>query len=123
MNQAMGAATTKALAIQKARERRRAAGEDDAHGGPCEEGHDPAVVTGEDRGDDTAAMRVWRRLVFAESWSMPVRHRLARACPDHFAEEERLGHGRGLEVKQIGIGGVEGEVSAAGRWEPGAARR
>jgi hypothetical protein len=35
--------------------------------------------------------------------------------PDHFAEEEGLGHGGGLEVEQIGIEGKEGERDDGGR--------
>ena len=35
--------------------------------------------------------------------------------PDDLAEEERLGHGRGLQVKQIGIEGEEDERERGGR--------
>ena len=39
--------------------------------------------------------------------------------PDHLAQEQRLGHGRGLQVEQVGIGGEEGErEGGGGGWKP-----
>ena len=39
--------------------------------------------------------------------------------PDDFAKKQRLGHGRRLEVEQVGIGGEEGEGERrSGGWEP-----
>ena len=97
--------------------RARASSEADA--GPGEEGDDPAVVAGEDGGDErggdeelwqaVAGLRLGSAVEGGAPFDQPDRD------PDHFAEEERLGHGRGLEVEQIGIEGEEGERERGGR--------
>ena len=97
-----------------------AAEEKQADAGPGEEGHDPAVVAGEDGGDED------ERDFYISLGGESGRWRGCRVSgvgcggeaiaefdheegePDHLAEEEGLGHGGGLEVEQVGIEGKEG---------------
>ena len=98
--------------------------EADGHGEPDEEGEYPAVVARIDcrsqHGDDgpeqvlrAAFVGIERRVPFDDE----------EDGPDELAEEERLGHRRGLHVKQIGVGGEECKREAGGSWREPFARQ
>ena len=98
---------------RRSRERRRAAAQQrDADRRPGEQSHDPAVVAREDRGNQhqrdaaTAGGRLALRGIGVEAGA-PL-HQPDRN-PDHLAEKQRLGHGRGLQIEQIGIQREEGQ--------------
>ena len=76
-------------------------------------GHDPAVIAGEDGGDEDESDEAQRAAglcgicVKAET---PLDQ--PDGEPDHFADKERLGHGGGLEIEEVGIEGEEGKCES-----------
>ena len=88
----------------------------EADAGPGEQGDDPAVIARIDGGDESGG---YEELQLGRLDWVFVKAKTPLHKPDHdpddFAEEERLGHGRGLEVEQIGIEREECERERGGR--------
>ena len=84
-----------------------AAEQRDSDAGPGDERDDPAVVTREDGGDesdgdeDLEFIGLRDRNVCAIEGGAPLDQ--PDDDPDEFAQKERLGHGRCLQIEEIGI--------------------
>ena len=93
-----------------------AAGEGDAHGGPGDERHDPAVVAREDGGDEREGDAGIGGGVACAASAFKAGAPLDQpdGNPDHLADKERLGHGRGLQIEQVGIEREEGQRQRRG---------
>jgi hypothetical protein len=97
-----------------------AAGQREADASPGQQRHHPAVITGvngsHQRGGDRPKQARGAPRIAVQA-SAPLDQ--PDGDPDRLAEKERLGHGRGLQVEQVGIGGEKSQrQSGRGRRKP-----